>query len=314
MNGHSLAIMVLCSHLCVGEGVKPLEPAEFTRFEERLTEKGALPHEVLSLSFKDFMRVFDLPPDDAARIAQLVKRCGSIVDEIEKYSSMGIFMLTKADTWYPGALKRKLGKSCPPIFYCAGNPELTNIRCAGFVGSRNVGADDEAFTVATVGKVNDKGYSVVSGGARGIDSIASCASIANGSCCVEFVPDSLTSRIKRKAAVCAIAERRLLILSAAIPDSRFFVGFAMMRNRYIYAQSEGTVIIKSDYNKGGTWNGAAYNLRQRLCNTFCWNNLDYEGNVELIKRGAIPIDESWGGDLSGCDSGKAGAPEQLSFF
>jgi predicted Rossmann fold nucleotide-binding protein DprA/Smf involved in DNA uptake len=88
----------------------------------------------------------------------------------------------------------------------------------------------------------------------------------------------------------------------------------MMRNKYIYAQSEGTVIIKSDYNKGGTWSGAIANLKQQLCNTFCWNNLEYKGNVELIKRGAIPIDESWDGDLTGDKAEQMEALEQLSLF
>ena len=35
-----------------------------------------------------------------------------------------------------------------------------------------------------------------------------------------------------------------------------------MRNRYIYAQSSGTVIIRSDKGKGGTWAGATENLKQ----------------------------------------------------
>ena len=28
-------------------------------------------------------------------------------------------------------------------------------------------------------------------------------------------------------------------------------------------------------------------------NTLCWNNHSYKGNMELIRRGAQPIDENW---------------------
>lgn len=54
-----------------------------------------------------------------------------------------------------------------------------------------------------------------------------------------------------------------------------------------------TVIVRSDYNKGGTWAGATENLRHKYSHTFCWNNKSYKGNIELIKLGAIPIDENF---------------------
>lgn len=70
----------------------------------------------------------------------------------------------------------------------------------------------------------------------------------------------------------------------------------MMRNRYIYAQSVGTVIIRSDFNKGGTWTGANDNLKNNWCTTLCWDH-PYPGNQALIENGAIPIDENWDGGL-----------------
>ena len=38
-------------------------------------------------------------------------------------------------------------------------------------------------------------------------------------------------------------------MSVAKPDAAFHVGFAMMRNRYIYAQSEATVVVRADLTK-----------------------------------------------------------------
>jgi predicted Rossmann fold nucleotide-binding protein DprA/Smf involved in DNA uptake len=314
MNQNSLAITVLCSHLCPGEHVKPFEPAEWTAIAERLICKNTEPYELMSLTIADIEAHPGLSFDVAQRITRLVNRSDSVISEIEKYANMGINIMTKADNVFPKALMQKLGKSCPPIFYYSGNPELVGIKHVGFVGSRNTNVDDEVFTAATVKKINAKGFSVVSGGARGIDSIASHISIANGCSCVEFIPDSLVNRIKPKAVMSAIVNNRLLIMSAVKPDSRFIAGFAIMRNRYIYAQSEGTVVIKADYNKGGTWNGAITNLKQRLCNTYCWNNPKYDGNIELIKRGALPVDESWTGDVAANEAEQMPIPEQLSLF
>ena len=71
----------------------------------------------------------------------------------------------------------------------------------------------------------------------------------------------------------------------------------MMRNKYIYAQSEATVIVKSDYNKGGTWNGATENLRNQWALTLCRNHPSYPGNKALIEKGAIPVGDDWDGSI-----------------
>ena len=70
----------------------------------------------------------------------------------------------------------------------------------------------------------------------------------------------------------------------------------MMRNRYIYAQSEASVVVRSDLNKGGTWTGAAENIKHGWCPTLCWN-YPYPGNKALIEKGAIPIGENWDGTI-----------------
>lgn len=88
----------------------------------------------------------------------------------------------------------------------------------------------------------------------------------------------------------------------------------MMRNRYIYAQSAGTVVVRSDYKKGGTWSGAVDCIKHEICPLFCWNHAEYKGNTELIKLGAMPIDENSSGDVSEYHSPKEEEPVQLTLF
>lgn len=66
---------------------------------------------------------------------------------------------------------------------------------------------------------------------------------------------------------------------------------------YIYAQSEATLVVKSDYNKGGTWSGATENLKNHWALTLCRNHLSYPGNKALIEKGAIPVDDDWDGNI-----------------
>jgi predicted Rossmann fold nucleotide-binding protein DprA/Smf involved in DNA uptake len=296
MNNNSTVIVLLCSHLCANENLKPFSPSEWSVFACNLLACRHQPHDLLSFSNDDFQSKLNLTPSEALRIKRLLDRNGSITFAIEKYANMGINILTRADDEYPQMLKAGLGKSCPPIFYYAGNPTIASYKCIGFVGSRDICEDDDYFTAISVTKANKKGYSIVSGGAKGVDKTSATSSILNGSNCVEYISDSLISKIKSKDTLKAIINNQLLIMTAVTPESRFSVGVAMMRNKFIYAQSEGTVIVKSDYKKGGTWAGAVENLKLNLSTSLCWNKREYKGNVELINRGMIPIDETWDGN------------------
>lgn len=311
---NSMAIIILCSHLCVGDDIKPFEPNEWTKFADKLLANNLQPHDILSFSSNDFSYKFNYNSEEIKRIQRLIDRSASLTFEIEKYSNMGINIITRADAKYPKKLKDTLGKRCPPLFYFAGDIELVDKKLIGFVGSRSVEEIDELFTQKIVSTITSNGYSVVSGGAKGVDSISSKHAIENGYSCVEYISDSLIKKIRSKGNINAIQKNQLLILSVTKPDAGFNAGIAMMRNRFIYAQSDGTVVVKADYNKGGTWNGAIDNLKHQYCPGFCWENNSYKGNMELIKNGAIAIDENWDGNVIKHGIKKAEEPIQLSLF
>lgn len=315
MNQNSNAILTLCSHLCVGEGVYPLEPKEWGVLAKRLVEQKLQPEDIFLLSREDFSQKLQLSSELIDRIFRLIDRTASLTFELARYENMGIFTVTRADSEYPSQLKKKLGNQCPPIFYYAGNMELLSKPTVGYVGSRSIGEDDESFTRKMVSCTVSHGFGVVSGGAKGVDSVAAEAAIESGSFSIAYLADSMAKKMKRSAEIRAIQNGHQLLLSVVKPDAGFNPGIAMMRNRYVYAQSTATVIIKSDYNKGGTWSGAMENLNHHWSGTFCWDRKAYKGNQALIQNGAIPIDESWDGDILAPKYAQTRQPvEQLSMF
>ena len=315
MNQNANAILTLCSHLCVGEGVYPLEPKEWGALAKRLVDQKLEPSDIFLMSREDFSQKLQLPSGLIDRIFRLIDRNASLIFEITRYENMGIYTVTRADSQYPMQLKKKLGNQCPPIFYYAGNMELLLKPTMGYVGSRSIGEDDESFTRKMVATTTAHGFGVVSGGAKGVDSVAAEAVIENGGFSIAYLSDSMVRKIKRSAEIKAIQNGQQLLLSVVKPDAGFNPGIAMMRNRYIYAQSEATVIIKSDYNKGGTWSGAMENLSHQWSGTFCWDHKKYKGNQALIQNGAVPIDENWDGDVHTSRHVRAGLQsQQLSFF
>lgn len=309
-------ITVLCSHLC-SKNCRPLEPSEWTKLADMMLAQKLQPKDIDSFTSDDMKRYFGYGSEETERIKKLLDRAAALGFELEKLSHMGVNVITRADSEYPRALKAKLKGGCPPLFYTVGDLNLLNRKTLGFVGSRSIGDEDTAFTNITVGKVTARGFGVVSGGAKGVDSAAASASLMNGSFCIEYVSDTLTSRIKNRERITDIQEGRLLLLSAAVPDAGFSAGMAMARNKFIYAQSEATVVVKSDYNKGGTWSGATEALKKKYCPVLCRDRKQYKGNAALIERGAIPIDDNWNGDI---DDTSVSAPEpdgeweQLSFL
>lgn len=315
MNDRSMAIAVLCSHLCSGGSVVPLEPKEYSAFASFLRSRRIDPEEILTFGRQDFIQQLEMTEEQAGRFIRLLDRSASLSFEISKYESMGVMLVTRADKTYPRKLKEKLGNSCPPIFYAAGDPVISEQKAIGFVGSRSVGEKDIAFAQSSVEKAVNNGYTVVSGGAKGCDSVAEETALAVEGNAVAFLSDSMLRKLRNARTLQAVQEGRLLLLSVVKPDAGFNTGVAMMRNKYIYAQSEATVVIKADYNKGGTWNGATENLKNQWAQTLCWNHLSYPGNKALIERGAIPIDEDWDGGIHFIENKEADEHgEQLSLF
>ena len=244
------------------------------------------------------------------RINKLANRSASISFELSKYSEQGIKIITRADKEYPKIIKMKLGKSSPPLFYYIGDLSICNRGSIGFVGSRNIDDIDKHFTKQSVIKAVSKGYSIVSGGAKGIDSISVETALENDGYAIEYVADSLIHKATKKSVIQAIRNNKLVILSMSKPDAGFNTGLAMARNKLIYIQSEATIVVRSEYNKGGTWSGANEALKKGYSKVLCWNKDEYTGNKAIIKNGAVAINENWNGEIQLEEQ----SPEQLSLF
>lgn len=299
----------------MGDQIVPLEPKEWGDLAKRLLHEGLEPKDLFDFSKEDFIQKLGCTDEYAERLLRLIGRNASLVFELAEYKNIGIHIITRADKEYPARLKSILGNGCPPLFHYSGNLELLNKEYIGYVGSRTISDEDISFTRSTVQKTLDQGYGVVSGGAKGVDSIAAEEALLFGAPVIEYLSDSMTKKMRKGDTTRNIREGNLLLMSVVKPDSPFNVGIAMMRNRYIYAQSSGTIVIRSEFNKGGTWAGATENIKHNWCPLFCRSKNAYQGNRELIKMGAIPIDEAWDGSMDKQSASQQSTEStQLSIF
>lgn len=311
MTTDSQAIINLCSHLAVREDIRPLTPGEYRTLVLRLMEAEKTPGDLLTLPEKDFSHVLQLDPEETVRVRRLLDR--DLQPVLQRYQEMGIRLVTRADDDYPGMLKKKLQNAAPAILYCAGDTALLQKPLVGYVGSRDITQQDQEFADLCVRTTTARGYGVVSGGARGVDSVSATAALEKGGRVVEYLAEPMLRKLKNRDTVRDITEGRRLLVAIVNPDAPFRTSTAMARNRLIYAQSRATVVIRADLNTGGTWAGATDALSHGWCPLLC-RNYPYPGNQALIQRGAIPIDEHWDGQLPCTGFAPEEADEQISFL
>ena len=113
MKQDSNAILTLCSHLCVGEGVHPLEPQEYSNLAQRLQQAGKTPKDLFAFISEDFSSILGCDLDQTERLKRLLDRDASLSFELGEYQNMGIEVITRADAQYPRLLKKKLSHGCP---------------------------------------------------------------------------------------------------------------------------------------------------------------------------------------------------------
>lgn len=279
------AILLFTSYLGkdTNRTLKPLTTNEWNRFALWLKSRSMSPEDLL---LQDDLIINDFKDKtiSAERLFALLERKSSLAIAIEKWYKAGVWILNRGDNNYPKYVKDKLKSNAPPIFFGIGNAELLNNKYIGVVGSRNTNDQELSDTKLLASSITRSGYGVVSGGAKGVDEAAMVGALENNGFSLGYVADSLIKKSTSSLFRQFIINDKLCLVSPFNPEAGFNVGNAMSRNKLIYAQSDATIVMKSDV-KGGTWEGAKENLKKNWVPTWVIDN-KIKGNIELVKMGA----------------------------
>ena len=256
--------LLLTSRLSVGQNPSscfsiPLDLKELDGLAQRLNDLGGCILDLVSASADDL--VHELGDGwDSSRLRGLLGRGMKMSLAIENWSQRGIWVLCREDEDYPRLFRERMGPSAPPIIYGCGDTDLLDAEGVAIVGSRR--ADNEILKFArTAGRQSaDAGFSVVSGGAKGVDQAAMAGAIDGDGSTIAVLANGLKSSAIASENRILIADDRLLLISPFDPSAGFSVGNAMGRNKLIFALSRAGLVVESDYNRGGTWAGAVEQL------------------------------------------------------
>lgn len=296
LGNDSFALFLLCSHLGLPDepGAKPLSAREWNTLESKLAANSVSVTDLPGSTAEQIKSTLQTNDDEAARLAWLLDRSGTMEEELDRLTELGIWVITRFDEDYPPRLIERLKGSAPVILYGAGDTRLLNCRGLAVVGSRNIDERGFALTEFIGNACAESKLTVFSGGARGVDKTAMGSALAAGGSTAGLLADSLEKALRAADARTAIEEGQLLLATPYSPHASFNVGMAMARNKLIYALSDYGLVIASDAEKGGTWAGAEEALKAGWVPVFVVDGPDApDGNKALIKRGAIPFPASF---------------------
>jgi predicted Rossmann fold nucleotide-binding protein DprA/Smf involved in DNA uptake len=239
-----------------------------------------------------------LDPDTSERVGTLIDDAGPALVDLEAQLSRGMWVLTVCDTGYPERLRR-LGDVAPPVIFGAGEAAILTDGGVGVVGSRDVSPEGAEVATAIGAEAARLGLPVVSGAAKGVDTLAMNAGFTAGGRTVGVVADSLEQRIRRSEMIQALDTERICLVTLQHPSAGFSPASAYGRNKAIYGLADLTVVVASSEGEGGTWKGATEALRLGLPVTVWRGDGEGPGNAALEKAGARPITDP--GDLGSAD-------------
>lgn len=169
--------------------------------------------------------------------------------EAERLAQAGIQVLTWEDDDYPRNLRQAY--NAPPVLYVRGSIEKRDEWAVSVVGTRRASVyGKEAARMVCTG-LAQAGVTIISGLARGIDTVAHRATLDAGGrtvavlgCGVDVVYPPQNARLSEE-----IVERGALVSEYALgtpPDARNFPP----RNRIISGLTLGTVVVEGDHGSG----------------------------------------------------------------
>ncbi len=268
-------------------GSKPLSKGEWARFAGWLKEKGLEPSVLLKGDLDALPEGWEDRRITRDRLRALLNRGAALGLSLERWQRAGLWVLTRSDADYPERLKQRLGRAAPAVLFGCGNKALLERGGIAVVGSRNAGEDGLEFARELGAEAAAQDYSLVSGGARGVDRYAMQGALERDGAALGVLADSLLRSAMAADYRQYILSGDLALISPFNPEARFQVGNAMARNAHIYCLADAAVVVSSEAGKGGTWSGAEENLKHGWVPLWARpDDAPGSGNPELVRRGA----------------------------
>ncbi|PLR84199.1 DNA-protecting protein DprA [Bacillus canaveralius] len=212
----------------------------------------------------------------------------AILEQIHRYRENNIHAITLFDTEYPLLLKEIYQP--PWILYIKGNPALLNAKkLLAVVGSREITEYGRKAIHSLFPPLINKGITIVSGLAKGVDTLAHSAAMKNGGSTIGVIAGGVYHIYPKENQPLALEMMKSqLIVSEHPPNTKPARWHFPHRNRIISGLSHGTLIVEAKRKSGSliTANFAVNEGREVFAVPGSILSPNSAGTNDLIQQGA----------------------------
>ncbi|MGD6753824.1 DNA-processing protein DprA [Streptomyces sp. BH105] len=218
--------------------------------------------------------------------AEQIARCTQKAEELQ---GRDVYAVLRGEQDYPEMLIHK-DKSSAPVLFCFGNPALLKAEGIGMCGSRAVSELGMNAADACGEEVSNRGLSVISGYAKGVDTATHLAALRSGGSTVIVLAEGFDHFRVKKVFTDHFDLSRLLVISQFPPTQRWLAHAAMTRNKIIFGMSKALVVVEAG-ERGGTLAAGEGAIRMgRPVLVLNFGKDTPPGNRILLSKGGYPVD------------------------
>lgn len=262
----------------------PLTIIEWNITVKSLATNSLEPTYLLDSSPSDLLNILTEATDtqklNIVKKVESRQKLGFSVLELEELLHNGYGILFRSD--FSKRLKKLHLKKRPPFYYYIGDITILNCEHAlSVVGSREASEEELQTVIKITTDASQKGITIVSGGAKGVDSIAVETALNNGGKAIIFPTEGLSTWSRKKEYREYIQNGQVLLLSTQPIQARFASYYAMQRNKFVHSTGDATLVASSQISgkkKSGTWEGVAENIKEK------WSPLYVIGQSEGVEK------------------------------
>lgn len=273
MNSREEGFLLLTSRLGAPQR-RPLTVVQLRELERCVlrSQKPAQDREIMP----DDLIQLGCSEETAHRVVSLLEDRLLLNSYMERGHTHGCVPLSRVTPGYPKKLRQCLGGEAPGCIWYKGDVSLLKRPAIALVGSRDLAADNAEFAkrIGELAAYNQ--YVLISGNARGADTLAQESCLRAGGDVICVVADQLCRK-----PFC----EHMLYVSEEGYDLPFHAQRALSRNRLIHSMAMVTFVAQCANGTGGTWDGTSRNLRGGWSPVYCLPD-GSSGTARLYQMGA----------------------------
>jgi DNA processing protein len=203
--------------------------------------------------------VLAAPPEELLRVPLVTEKVlhrlraislDALAVELVGLNQQGLQVVTWEDAAYPANLRSIA--DAPPVLFVRGSLSSDNTRAVAMVGTRQPSPEKEALARDLARELAQRGLTIVSGLALGIDTAAHQGALQAETGCTLAVPGSGLQALHPPENI-PLAEtiaRRGALLSELRPDTAVRGSVLMARNRILGGLSRAVIVVEAGQHSG----------------------------------------------------------------